>query len=183
MGGSAALACCFSALCLAAEAQPSPPTTTVVEQHGQLACGTARFEAVTQYLEVPDHDRQVQAQRLSLIGEAPGSSHSLPHEGRLLRQPFLRQTPVLDAWVSGWACVASADGRHQYLYLMYVCAESPLRPACAGDTREWVRLLDTRGRPLNGGFPHAGPRTPALMKRLGLGRHLQEGVTLKDIAD
>ena len=187
----AALAACFWGLGAAAQIPAAPSSsaaevavgTSGPERLGHLACGEARFEARTRYLEVPDQNRQVQTQQLSLLREASDPPRLLPHEGKPLRQPFLKQTPVLDAWVSGWACLASADAQHHYLYLIYTCTESPLRPACAGSSREWVRLLDLSGRALNAGFAHEGQRTPSLMKRLGLERYLQEGVSLRDISD
>jgi hypothetical protein len=67
------------------------------------------------------------------------------------------------------------------LYLLYACTESLRRPACSGTEREWPRLLDLSCRPLSADFSHAGPRTGRLMQKLGLGRYLQEGVSLKDI--
>lgn len=180
-----ALALCLLVLKATAEPHPlaNPSPIAAPEKIGALNCGSARFEARTQTLDLPDHDRQVVAQSLGRLGTDSTPPHRLPHEGRPLKQPFLKQTPVLDAWVSGWACLTSADGRHQYLYLLYTCAESPRRPGCVGTEREWPRLLDLSGRPLNAGFAHAGPRTSRLMRKLGLGRYLQEGVSLKDITD
>lgn len=166
---------------LSATAQAQPQASPGPEQTGFLSCGPARFEASTQYLDLPDHDRQVVAQKLGRLGAGSTLPHRLPHEGRPLKQPFLKSMPVLDAWVSGWACLVSADGQHHYLYLLYACTESPHRPACAGTEREWPRLLDLSGRPLNAAFARTGPRTPRLMQKLGLGRYLQEGVSLKDI--
>lgn len=177
----------FCLLGLSATAEPHPPvdpsSIAGQERTGALNCGSARFEATTRFLDVPDQSRQVSSQTLQSLGQGLTAPHRLPHEGRPLKQPFLKQTPVLDAWVSGWACLASADGQHLYLYLLYTCTESPSRPACAGTEREWPRLLDLSGRPLNAGFAHAGPRTGRLMLKLGLGRYLQEGVSLKDITD
>jgi len=168
---------------LSATAQAQPPASPGPEQTGFLSCGPARFEARTQYLDLPDHDRQVVAQKLGRLGADRTLPYRLPHEGRPLKQPFLKSMPVLDAWVSGWACLVSADGQHHYLYLLYACTESPHRPACTGTEREWPRLLNLSGRPLNAGFGRTGPRTPRLMQKLGLGRYLQEGVHLKDITD
>jgi hypothetical protein len=87
---------------------------------------------------------------------------------------------VLDASVTGWACLAGTAGK-AYVYVVYTCAESRLRPECEGERREWARLFDIRGNPLNAGFSHDGPHTPELMKRLGLGRYVHDGVQLKDI--
>lgn len=147
---------------------------------GALLCGPAQLTAHTQYLDVSGHDRQVLSQALSL-SLPPAAPRTLAHDGRPLRQPFLPQQPVLDAAATGWACLASRDGRH-YVYVAYTCTESPVRPGCAGTRREWARLFDTQGKPLNAGHPRSGPRTPALMRRLGLGRHLEDGVALQDIA-
>jgi len=151
-------------------------------REGHLACGGASLSASTRFLDVADHDRQVVSQFIAIVPPAAATPVSLVLDARPLRQPFLRGTPVLDASATGWACVTATSGR-AYVYVMMTCTESPSRPACAGDTREWVRLYDLRGRALNAGFPHDGPRTPALLKRLGLAGAVADGVSLADIAE
>lgn len=103
-------------------------------------------------------------------------------DGRPLHQPFLNDAPVLDASVTGWACLSAAGGK-TYFYLVYTCTDSPLRPDCEGDHREWARLFNTQGEPLNERFPHGGPRALALMKKLDLGRYVNDGVQLEDIGN
>jgi hypothetical protein len=171
-------------IALAADAPGPPPASLPSEivRVGHLACGGASFTLQGHYLDVPDHEFQTVAQRLTL--ERPKESTALvtlPHEGRPLRQPFLENVPVLDASITGWTCLGASTGK-SYLYVVYTCAESPLRPDCVGPKREWDRLFDTKGRALNAGYPKSGSRTSALMKRLGLGRYA-EGVQLQDIDD
>ena len=154
---------------------PAPQTHT-----GHLQCGPAQLSAETTYLDLPDQARQVLAQSLSLTNPATGSPRRLVHDARPLQQAFLKQTPVLDAAVTGWACLENSAGK-AYIYLAYTCIESPARQQCVGNLREWVRLFDSKGTPLNAHAPRSGQRTPALMKKLGLRRFLSEGVSLQDI--
>lgn len=147
---------------------------------GHLHCGDASLVATTVYLDVDGRNRQTLSQRIALTSAGRRVPLMLRGDGRLLRQPFLESTPVLDASVTGWACLPAAGGK-PYVYVVYTCTESPLRPDCEGDRREWVRLFDTQGKPLNAGFPHDGQRTPELMKKLGLGRYVNDSVQLEDI--
>lgn len=149
---------------------------------GHLNCGGATLAASTVYLDVDDQDRQTLSQTITLTRPERSTPIVLPGDGRSLRQPFLKDTPVLDAAVTGWACLTAADGK-AYVYVIYTCVESPSRPDCEGDRREWVRLFDAQGKALNAGFPHDSPRTPALMKKLGLEHYLRTGVQLEDIDD
>lgn len=165
---------------LPALAQQGIEAPSVQTRTGRLQCGDTQIVAETQYLDVPGHDRQVLAQTLSLSLPGQASSIRLAHDGRVFRQPFLKHTAVLDAAVTGWACLAANDDK-PYLYLSYTCTESPARPRCVGTLREWARLFDTTGKPLNARAPRSGPRTPTLMKKLGLARYLSEGVSLSDI--
>lgn len=147
---------------------------------GHLHCGGASLITTTVYLDVDGQDRQTLSQRIVLTFAGRSVQVILRGDGRPLHQPFLKDVPVLDASVTGWACLPAAGGM-AYVYVVYTCTDSPLRPDCEGDRREWVRLFNTQGKPLNAGFPRDGPRTPALMKKLGLGRYVNDGVQLEDI--
>jgi len=171
----------LAALCVSAGA----PSARANDEYGDLRlgrldCGGASLIARTVFREVPDHDRQVVSQTVTVAAPGAKTASPLKLDARRLRQPFLPDTPVLDAAATGWACVTSAS--HQsYVYVVMTCTESPLRPNCAGPTREWVRLYDLRGRALNAGFPRdAGPRWEALMKRLGLDHVEDAGIALSD---
>jgi len=168
-----ALACTWAC---ASESLPAAGAPRV----SHLDCGGARLTASTVFRDLPDQDRQVVSQTITVTAPGARTARPLKLEARPFRQPFLQDTPVLDASATGWACVTSAH--HQwYVYVVMTCAESPLRAACAGPTREWVRLYDLRGRALNAGFPHdAGPREEALMKRLGLDHVEDAGISLSD---
>jgi hypothetical protein len=173
-----AFAACVAASC----AQAGNPPAANAPRIGHLQCGGASLVASTVYLDVDDQDRQTLTQSITLTSPGRGEAVALPLEGKLLNQPFLKHVTVLDAAVTGWACVNATDGK-PYVYLTYTCTESPSRPACEGDDREWVRLFDIQGKPLNAGFPHDGERTPDLMKKLGLGHYVTDGVSLNDISD
>lgn len=147
---------------------------------GHLHCGDASLIATTVYVDVDGQDRQTLSQHIALTSGGRRVPLTLHGDGRPLHQPFLKDMPVLDAAVTGWTCLPAAGGK-AYVYLVYTCTESPLRPDCEGDRREWVRLFNTRGKTLNAGFPHDGPHTPTLMKKLGLGRYVNDGVQLDDI--
>lgn len=163
----ATVAACASAAARDARASESLPDAAAPVV-GHLACGGATLTARTLFREVADHDRQVLSQTITLVPPGATTGSPLKLDARPLRQPFLRDTPVLDASVTGWACVTSADHK-SYVYLSLTCTESPLRPACAGPTREWTRLYDLRGRALDAGYPRdAGPREAALTRRLKL---------------
>lgn len=173
------------ALALAAEApaiaQEGGKASSATSRTGHLKCGDARLTASTHYLDLPDHDRQVLTQTLELTGP-DGRTKKLDHDGRAIRQPFLKETQVLDASVTGWACLEGSGGNH-FVYVLYTCAESPVRPHCTGAMREWVRLFDTAGTPLNARYPRSGSPTPLLMKKLGLARYLEGGVRLVDVTE
>ncbi|MDF0605305.1 hypothetical protein HZU77_006530 [Neisseriaceae bacterium TC5R-5] len=160
------------------EAQPFTDTPQTFTAH--LSCGQASLLAKTSYLNVVDQDRQVLSQKITLTRADRHRMRVLPQEGKRLRQPFLKNVAVLDAMATGWACLQATDGQ-AYVYVFYACVDSPLRPECAAPSREWVRLFNTDGKLLNAGFPHEGPRTPALMKKLGLGHYLEDGVQLSAI--
>lgn len=171
-----AMACAF-ALSPAARAGESPPEAAA--SVGHLACGGASLTASTVFREVADQDRQILSQSIAITPPGKKTATMLKLEAHRLRQPFLPGVPVLDASATGWACVTASDGK-SYVYVMMTCTESPLHPDCAGPTREWMSLYDTRGRALTAGMPHEGPREAALIKRLKL-EHLDDGgVTLSD---
>ncbi|RUL77722.1 hypothetical protein [Dyella choica] len=170
------LAAVFAQACAQAAA---PRRMTAI---GHLSCGGASLTAETVYLDVPDQDLQPLSQRIALKRLGQNVSTVLHHDGRPLRQPFLKNTPVLDAAVSSWTCLTADDGK-AYVYVFYVCTESDLRPDCAGTSREWGRLFDPQGKEMTADLPHAGPRTSALMKRLGLGRYENEPMPLRGIDD
>ena len=172
-----AFAAVLAASCAQANDQPAGKARL-----GHLSCGGATLTAKTVYLDVDDQDRQTLSQTITLTRPERSGPIVLPGDGRPLRQPFLKNVPVLDAAVTGWACLTAADGK-AYVYVIYTCAESPSRPDCEGDRREWVRLFDAQGKALNAGFSHEGSRTPELMKQLGLERYLHDGVQLKDVDD
>ena len=173
-----AVACAYASA-PAARASESLPAAGA-PRVGHLDCGGASLTASTVFREVIGQDRQVVSQTMTVTAPGAKTASPLKIEARPFRQPFLRDTLVLDASATGWACVTSTS--HQsYVYVVMTCTESPLRPACAGPTREWVRLYDLRGRALNAGFPHdAGPREQALMKRLGLDHVEDAGISLSD---
>lgn len=174
------LAATLIAVCVHADPQPAAPRQ--MRAVGHLSCGGAALTAETVYLDVPNQDFQPFSQRITL--QQPGSKNStvLHHGGRPLQQTFLKDAPVLDAAVSSWACLKSTDGQ-AYIYVLYVCTESDLRPQCAGMSREWGRLFNPQGKELTAGYPHDGPRASALMRRLGLGRYANEPMPLQSIDD
>ncbi|ATF37252.1 hypothetical protein CO709_31190 [Burkholderia thailandensis] len=155
-------------------------STAARTRAGHLHCGDASLIATTVFLDVDGHYRQTLSQRITLASASRRVPVMLHGDGQPLRQPFLENTPVLDASVTGWTCLRAAGGK-SYVYVVYTCTESPLRPDCEGDRREWVRLFGTQGEPLNAGFPHDGPRTSELLKKLGLGHYVNDGVQLEDI--
>ena len=93
---------------------------------------------------------------------------------------------MVDGWrvqrqyVLSWACVQASTGR-SYVSLGYACAVDPSeRGSCGGD-KEWFRLLDDRGRPLDAGSPKQGAAQDRLMTRLGLKAVMEAGVAMKDV--
>lgn len=179
--GVAALACSANAGAQAVEpAHPMQPQTQTQRHVGHMRCGGALLESATTYLDDGEHDRQALDQRLSLTPPGLKKPLALTHDGKPFTQPFMQDTPVLDASATGWACIKATSGR-SYVYVMYTCVESPLRPACVGTAREWARLFNTRGKLLNPGYPHDGPQTPTLMRKLGLARYVDTGVALDDV--
>ena len=172
---------CVILVAVGAHAEPQSAAPKHVTVIGHLSCGGVTLKAETVYLDVPDRDFQPLSQRITQQ-RASQSPTVLHHDGRPLHQPFLQGTAVLDAAVSGWACLKSTDGK-AYIYVLYICTESDLRPQCAGTSREWGRLFDPQGKELTAGFLHDGPRESALMKRLGLGRYEDEPMPMRSIDD
>lgn len=128
---------------------------------GHLKCGEVQLMAQTHYLDLPGRGRQVPTQTLELTNPGKGTT-KLAHDGRLFRQPFLKDTPVLDTSATSSACLEGTGGK-RYVYVLHACTESPARPWCAGTQRERPRLFDIEGAPLNGRYRHSGSRAPALM--------------------
>jgi len=72
---------------------------------GHLHCGDASLIATTVYLDIDGQNRQTLSQRIALTSAGRRVPVVLRDDGRLLRQLFLKDTQVLDAAVTGWACV------------------------------------------------------------------------------
>jgi len=80
---------------------------------------------------------------------------------------------VADRYLSSWACVTGA-GTARFLLLGYACATDD---GCGG-RKEWVRLLDPRGRTVDAGVPQDGPARDRLNTRLGIARAMAAGVQM-----
>jgi hypothetical protein len=174
------LAAMLAISCVYAGARPAAVKS--ITTLGYLNCGGARLAVGTVYLDVPDQDFQPLSQRITLQRPGTNGLVVLHHDGRPLRQSFLKNTWVLDAALSGWTCLTATDGK-AYVYVSYVCTQSDSRPDCDGTSREWGRLFDPKGKELTAGFPHGGPSLSVLMKRLGLGRYENGPIQLQSIDD
>lgn len=114
----------------------------------QLQCGDANLAARTQWFIFPAKKRVMwTAQSMTLT--TPKGRIALHLEEKPLTQPFYPQQAVLDAVVISWACVPTHVGQ-PYIYLLYACTPSKLRPQCTPDeagNRDVV--LDTTGKKIN----------------------------------
>lgn len=149
------------------------------EDQGRLACGTAQLAAKSHCLEFAENETQCTSQILTLTNPSKGIAKQLPHDGKRITQPFVRSVKVLDATVTGWACLTS-DAGVSYIYLSYTCVEHDRAPECAGTRREWGRLFDTGGRALNGNLSRRSQHMPEVLHRYGLQRYVSEGIQLQD---
>lgn len=149
---------------------------------GQIKCGDALVTAEARCLVFPENQTQCASQVLRLTNNTKGISKSLALDGKLIIQDFVKEGPVLDAYVSSWTCLASQSGK-SYLFLAYVCVESDKRPKCVGTNREWSRLFDTEGNNLTAGYRRHGPQIDRLMKRLGIKSNLREGIKIRGITE
>lgn len=149
-------------------------------EKGQLKCGDALVSAEARCLAFPENQTQCTSQVLRLVNQKKGISKPLPLDGKSIAQDFVKEGPVLDAYVTSWACLTSKAGK-SYVYLFYICVESDKRPDCVGTNREWPRLFDTDGKYLSAGHRRHGPQYQRLMRKLGFGSHLSRGIALQNI--
>ena len=93
---------------------------------------------------------------------------------------------MVDGWrvqrqyVLSWACVQASTGR-SYVSLGYTCAVDPGERGSCGADKEWFRLLDDKGRPLDAGSTRQGAAQDRLRMRLGLKAVMEAGVLMKDV--
>ena len=160
-------ALCLSLATPAGATDPSRTTTS------ELACGSARLHArTTSIAHVPPHDGLVwtaQDIALSNMGRSP----------RPLRVQGVNDKPGsvnfgLPAIVSSWQCLKGMNAPVIELWL--TCNRADLGGVCGGQ-REWERLVDVTGQPLDVGYAPQDARYEALSKRLGIP---EDGVRLQD---
>lgn len=148
-----------------------PPELGVLRSVAQLPCGSSVFVLRTERRE---GSLEVLDQQLSL--RQAGLGRVLAHEGRL-RRAVPGHPRVMDAWVSGWACVQSRQGG-PWVYALFTCHAG--LQGCQGTRREWGRLYAQDGQLLNPGHARSAQPSQRLMRRLGLAPLLAQGIALDD---
>ena len=162
---------------LAAAANPAP---SLQDEHDKLICGDAEVRVTSSCLHFDEQETQCKKQTLQLTNPAKNIAKKLPHDGKPIRQPFVKNGPVLDAFVTGWACVKSASGA-PYIYLSYTCVENDRQPECAGTNREWGRVFGLDGKNLGAGIARRSKELGRVYRRLGLSESLEQGIQLQDL--
>ena len=157
----ALLAVLVAAAAPSARASDPPRTGTAV-----LACGPARLVArTTSVAHVGADDGLAWTAQAITLAAGPGDAgRPIPVKGVEARTAP-GSSGGLTAIVSSWACLSGTRGKVIELWLS--CNRTDLGGACRGE-REWERLLDTTGRPLDGGYAPQDPRYEALSARLGI---------------
>ncbi len=162
---------------LASAENAAPP---IRQEQDKLVCGDAEVRATSSCLSFTDQETQCKKQTLQLSNPSKGISKKLPHDGKPMRQPFVKNGPVLDAIATGWACVKSESGT-PYIYLAYTCVESEQRPECAGTNKEWGRVFGLDGKNFTAGVPRRGAALERVYKQLGLSGAVEQGIQLQGL--
>ena len=139
-----------------------------------LHCGTATLVArSTSLSHVGPEDRLIWVSQEIGIRDAEGASRDL----RLAdanEKPAANSPNGLQVIVSSWRCL---HGTHEeVIELWLTCTSADLGGACKGQ-REWERLTDLHGRPLDEGYAPQDPRYEMLSRHLGIA---DAGIPLKD---
>lgn len=145
-----------------------------------LKCGDADVSAETTCLALPEIETQCVKQNIRLENIRKGISRKLPHEGKLVTKSFARPNPVLDAFVTSWACLKSTSGK-SYILLLYTCSWGEEKSSCAGGAKEWERIFDATGRHVAAGFRRQDRRYDSLYQRLGLSEIMKQGAGLQTL--
>lgn len=137
-----------------------PPHTT----SSKLACGPARLQAqTTSIAHVPPDNGLVWTAQDITLSTAKGSSRPLHVEG--VGYEAGSTGKGLSAIISGWQCL---HGSHEWVIELWLtCNRADLGGTC-GSQREWERLFDLSGQPLDMGYAPQDARYDALSRRLGI---------------
>lgn len=169
------LASTLSPLAGADEARPA-----IRNVEDKLQCGDVEVIATSSCLRPADHETQCRAQSLQLKNPAKAIAKKLPHDGKPLRQAFVKEGPVLDAIATGWACIQSASGT-PYILVSYTCVEHDRRPECAGTNKEWGRVFGMDGKDFTAGIARRSPALERIYRRLGLSASFEQGIQLQEL--
>lgn len=146
----------------------------------QLRCGDAELSVETTCLTLPEVETQCVRQNIRLENARKGIAKTLPHDGKSIAKSFVESGPVLDAFVTSWACLKSTSGK-AYVLLLYTCSWGEEKSNCTGNAREWERIFDATGRHLTAGFRRQDRRYDALYQRLGLSEIMKRGADLQTV--
>ncbi len=145
-----------------------------------LKCGAAEVSVETACLALPEVETQCVKQNIRLENTQKGISKKLPHEGKLVAKSFAKSNPVLDAFVTSWACLKSTSGK-SYILLLYTCSWGEEKSSCIGSAKEWERIFDATGRHVTAGFRRQDRRYDSLYQRLGLSEIMKQGADLQTL--
>ena len=168
MSGRLMLAAIGLLILTPADASEPPHTTS-----SELICGPAHLHAQTTSIAhvSPENGLVWTAQDITL-STAKGSSRPLRVEGVGYEASLTGKG--LPAIVSGWQCL---HGSHEWVIELWLtCNRVDLGGNCSSQ-REWERLFDTSGKPLDMGYAPQDARYDALSKRLGIP---EDGIRLED---
>lgn len=159
----------ISAILLFASIMPAP------EHVAALSCGAGTFTLTSRGF--PD---TLAPASQSLTVRVAGRHRAVPLETTGLVTVDGRR--VRNRYVLTWACTKGARGV-SYVSLGYACAVDPGYPHDCGGEKEWFRLLDERGQPVDLGVPHSGPAMTRLHRRLGLLEQFEKGTQMTDVLE
>lgn len=175
------LAFCLAGFVGAAQALAAPGT--VVRTQDELACGPLKAQVSSVWLTFAGDDSppsQLLGQSLSFSVDG-GPARAVPLDGRRQRKKLAGGRHVLDAALTGWACLEGGKSP-PYLMLAYTCIEGEERGGCAGAAREWDRLYDSRGKHLTAGLKRQDPRRAEVDRAQGLEEVMGGGVSLTGLS-
>lgn len=149
--------------------------TALVRHDAALRCGTIDLRITSDnapHVLAPVSQtltRRVGTTRVQIPLERSGI---VPVDGHRVRNRF----------VSSWTCLTGRDRQH-YVLVGYACAIDPgYRNDCGGE-KEWMRVLNERGRFIDAGVPQGGAARDRFNARIGIADALAAGVAMTSVLD
>lgn len=142
-----------------------------------LSCGNGQFSVVSRRWARPS---PLAPATQSMTVKVAGKNRAAPLQPT--RLVSVEGHRVRNHYLLGWTCVTATTGA-SYALLGYACAVDPGYPNDCGGEKEWYRLMDDRGRPVDIGVPVNGVARERLVQRLGILKQMEAGVHMNDVLE